>query len=223
MLDGPSYIPQNVKHAVILCHGYGSDGQDLMGLVPYLSQKLPDTAFYCPNAPTPIMYGGYEWFSLSDYTGLTDMISWDYLDCLIERAKEAARKLQSFVENIQTKHSLTGSDIVLGGFSQGGLVALYTGLTGNIDYAGLIGMSAVPLIFNKTLSLEQIKNHPPILLTHGSADNIIPVSGMNLNADELKKANLSVQTFISNGLMHGIDDNCLKNISLFLKGIFNNR
>ncbi|MBR4926694.1 MAG: hypothetical protein IKY98_00020, partial [Alphaproteobacteria bacterium] len=134
-----------------------------------------------------------------------------------------ARELQSFVENIQTKHSLTGSDIVLGGFSQGGLVALYTGLTGNIDYAGLIGMSAVPLIFNKTLSLEQIKNHPPILLTHGSADNIIPVSGMNLNVDELKKANLSVQTFISNGLMHGIDDNCLKNISLFLKGIFNNR
>lgn len=223
MLNGPSYIPQTVKQAVVLCHGYGSDGYDLMGLVPSLSQKLPNTAFYCPNAPTPIIYGGYEWFSLSDYTGLTDMVSWDYLDTLIERAKEPAKRLKSFVKDIQTKHSLKDSDIVLGGFSQGGLMALYTGLTGDIDYAGLIGMSAVPLIFKNALSSNQIKNHPPILLTHGTADNVIPLSGMDLNAKELKKANLSVQTVSSDGLMHGIDNKCLNAISLFLNEIFKNQ
>lgn len=222
MLTGPSYVPSNVERIVILCHGYGSNGHDLMGLVPYLSQKLPNTAFYCPNAPYPIMYDGYEWFSLSDYTGLSNMVSLDYLDKLIERAKKPSDLLQSYIEHIKKQHNLKGTDIALGGFSQGGLMALYTGLTGNTDFAGLIGMSSVPLVFNKTLGLEQVKNNPPVLLTHGTADNVVPLSGMNLNTQELEKANISVQTFTSIDLMHGIDDGCLNTVYLFLKTIFNN-
>ena len=52
---------------MILAHGYGSNGQDLMGLAPYLARELPDAVFVAPNAPEPIpgYAGGYQWFPLT--------------------------------------------------------------------------------------------------------------------------------------------------------------
>lgn len=49
MLSGPSFVPPVVKKVVILCHGYGADGEDLIGIVPYLAQSMPDTAFFRPK------------------------------------------------------------------------------------------------------------------------------------------------------------------------------
>jgi hypothetical protein len=53
---------------VVLLHGYGSNGADLMGLVPYWRASLPDTVFMAPNAPEicPGAPGGYQWWSLTD-------------------------------------------------------------------------------------------------------------------------------------------------------------
>ena len=62
----------NAKSLIIFLHGVGSNGDDLIGLAPYLSQALPHTAFVSPNAPfrydmlPPGYPGGYQWFSLQD-------------------------------------------------------------------------------------------------------------------------------------------------------------
>src|SRR5580700_7391185 len=64
-LDGPRVPARSgAKSLVILAHGYGSNGEDLIGLVPHWREALPDTAFVSPNAPEPCpgAPGGYQWW-----------------------------------------------------------------------------------------------------------------------------------------------------------------
>ena len=70
-LQGPSVAPasgQPAKQLVIFCHGVGSDGQDLIGLVPYFAKVLPDAQFVSPNGPEAfdLAPAGYQWFSLNN-------------------------------------------------------------------------------------------------------------------------------------------------------------
>ena len=70
-LDGASYGPHQdgakPGHLVILLHGYGADGNDLIGLAPAFGPLMPDTVFYAPNAPQACEGNpfGYQWFPVS--------------------------------------------------------------------------------------------------------------------------------------------------------------
>src|SRR4051812_37160553 len=72
-LNGPSHGPANGQSAtpgVIVLNGYGANGDDLIGLAPYLAQSLPQTMFYAPNAPQAWEgggAGGRQWFGLQGY------------------------------------------------------------------------------------------------------------------------------------------------------------
>src|SRR5271170_2400107 len=70
-IDGPRVAPASGRDAtsiVILAHGYGSNGEDLIGLAPYWREALPDTVFVAPNAPEPCRDapGGYQWWPVWD-------------------------------------------------------------------------------------------------------------------------------------------------------------
>jgi len=69
-LEGATYGPQGdgkPGHLVILLHGYGADGNDLIGLAPVLAPLMPDVVFHAPNAPYPCEGNpfGYQWFGIS--------------------------------------------------------------------------------------------------------------------------------------------------------------
>ena len=69
-LDGPSHGPEaggRPGHLVLLLHGYGADGNDLIGLAPVLAPLMPDVVFHAPNAPYPCEGNpmGYQWFGIS--------------------------------------------------------------------------------------------------------------------------------------------------------------
>mgnify|MGYP005655256921 FL=1 len=72
-LDGPRYGPASggdPDQLVILLHGLGADGADLIGLAPHWAQTLPNAAFVAPNAPYACDMApmGYQWFSVQDRT-----------------------------------------------------------------------------------------------------------------------------------------------------------
>jgi phospholipase/carboxylesterase len=68
-LTGPRLPPQRgqATHLVVLCHGYGADGNDLIGLAPHWQRQLPTVAFVAPNAPErcPGSPTGFQWFAIS--------------------------------------------------------------------------------------------------------------------------------------------------------------
>jgi phospholipase/carboxylesterase len=70
MIDGPRMPPASrakPKQLIVLLHGYGSNGEDLISLAPYWAKTLPDAQFVSPNAPEPVpgYPGGYQWFPIT--------------------------------------------------------------------------------------------------------------------------------------------------------------
>jgi len=135
-LEGPSYGPHNQGkpgHLVVLLHGYGADGNDLIGLAPLLGQLMPDVVFHAPNAPQPCEGNpfGYQWFGISR------------LDPAIALAgvQAAAPVLDAFLDETMAAHGLDEAKTVLVGFSQGTMMALHVGLRRKKQLAGIVGFS----------------------------------------------------------------------------------
>ena len=121
-LDGPRLEPRGhaASALVVLLHGYGANGDDLIALGEGWRRWLPDAAFVAPNAPQTIpgMYGGLQWFALT----LRDPSEY-------WRGVEAARPaVDRFLDAELARYRLPPSRLVLVGFSQGTMMALHIGL-----------------------------------------------------------------------------------------------
>lgn len=219
MFSDPRFIPQTVRHAVILCHGYGASGDDMAGLIPSFCSILPDTAFFCPNGVKELGFNSYEWFSLDDYNA-DCMQNRAYLSILMNRLSAPADIIRHMMSDIREKYGISSDNIALGGFSQGGLLAMYTALTDPEKTAGVIGMSAAPILFGETLPVSEIRQKPPVILTHGSADMVVPPAGLALNIEQLNAIGITPDVFVSNGMGHSIDEACIDHIGRFLKQCF---
>ena len=210
MLSGPALIPSHPQTAVVLFHGYGSNGDDLITLGEEWASTLPNTAFWAPNAPTPVWSDGFEWFSLSDYQSV-DMITPDYLRQLNTRAATVISDVSAYLNHISQTYQIPLSHFILGGFSQGGLIAFQTAFALPESIQALIGMSAVPL----TDPIQTTKRLN-ILLTHGKQDDVVPIEAMYLSKQTFELMNQSVNTLIRPRMGHGIDATCALAVQQFI-------
>jgi phospholipase/carboxylesterase len=198
VLDGPSLTPASggsPKQLVILLHGYGSNGADLISLAPYWNQAVPDALFLAPNAPEQIpgMPGAYQWWDLST----RDRAS---------RAAGAARAgpvLDAFIDQQLARYGLTEAELVLVGFSQGTMMALEVGPRRERQLAGIVGYSGM-LADVGSLSRDP-HTKPPILLIHGSADEVISIGSYHEAKTELERLGFDVSSHVSAGLGHSVD------------------
>ena len=219
--DSICYIPpkkDNIQKAVIMLHGFGSNGYDLISMAPFISNDLPDTVFYSPNANIGMPEtGGFKWFNLEENASIDFFTHFDYVQTLMERAKQSLPLVTEFINHICQKHSLTPNQIILMGFSQGGLIALMTGLTNSNKLGGVIACSAIPVMINNALELKDIKNKPNVLLTHGTDDDIVPFIGMQISQNTLSNIDCPVQNHYVAGMGHNIDESCIEKIISFIK------
>jgi phospholipase/carboxylesterase len=167
--------------SVILLHGLGADGHDFVPIVDELG--LPDSLpvrFVFPHAPLrPVtVNNGYvmrAWYDIKSFTpaGRAD----------IAGTVESSRRVADYVDR-ERQLGVASARVVLAGFSQGGAVALYTGLRYPRRLAGILAMSCY-LPFPETLAAERsaVNSDVPILLCHGRSDPVVPV-GMGLEARE---------------------------------------
>src|ERR1041384_8128379 len=133
-LSGPSRPPVaggKPTHLVILLHGLGADGNDLIGLQQYWGRLIPEAEFISPNAPFPCDMApyGYQWFSVQDRTPET----------VLAAVRAVAPSLDAFIDEELQKRGLEDKDAALVGFSQGTMMSLYVGLRRERPLAGIIG------------------------------------------------------------------------------------
>lgn len=197
-LNGPAVAPVSggrPKQLVVLLHGLGADGDDLIGLSMQIAKVLPDAAFISPNAPEPCDMApmGYQWFSLQDRSH----------DAMLAGVEATAPRLQGFLDEVMGYLDLTEEDVFLIGFSQGTMMALHAGLRRERPLAGIVGFSGA-LVGGDRL-LDEITTRPPVLLVHGQDDEVVPFEAMQMAADSLKTAGVPVTTLARHGLGHGID------------------
>jgi phospholipase/carboxylesterase len=208
-LSGPIHKPASggkPRQLVILLHGLGADGNDLIGLAPVLAQVLPDAEFVSPNAPFPCDMApyGYQWFSLQDRSPET----------ILAGVRAAAPVLDAFIDEALASRGLAEKDIALIGFSQGTMMSLYVGLRRARPVAGIVGFSGA-LVGAETLAAE-IRAKPRVLLVHGDADTMVPFQALGLAERALAAAGVPVETLVCPGLGHGIDEAGLKRGASFL-------
>ena len=197
-LDGPRLAPASggpAKQLVILAHGYGADGNDLIGLGSQWQALLPDAAFVSPHAPercgmSPM---GYQWFPL---TRLDPNEYWIGVQA-------AAPILNGFIDAELERHGLDETALALVGFSQGTMMSLHVGLRRATAPAAILGYSGA-LAGPEHLPGE-ITVKPPVMLIHGDMDEVIPVGALNMAANALGEAGVGVQWHVSQGIGHGID------------------
>jgi phospholipase/carboxylesterase len=198
-LKGPMAAPasgRDPQSLVILLHGYGSNGADLMGLVPYWRTILPDTVFMAPNAPEicPGAPGGYQWWSLTDLGR----------ESRAAGVRQAAPLVNAFIDMHRTAYDLPNSKVALVGFSQGTMMALHVGPRRSEALAGIVGYSGM-LADAEALQTE-LKTRPPLLLIHGDADQMVPFAAMGQAQAECERLGFEVNTHVARGLGHSIDE-----------------
>jgi len=208
-LEGPRFGPAaggKPQSLVLLLHGLGADGNDLISLAPYWAQRLPNTAFVSPHAPFPCDMAPYgrQWFSLQDRSQMM----------ILAGVKAAAPILDAFIDAELKKHGLGEDRVALVGFSQGTMMSLYVAPRRPRALAGVVGYSGA-LVGADALAVEA-KSKPPVLLVHGEMDDIVPFQAMAAAATGLRAAGLQVETLARPGLPHSIDDAGLARGGAFL-------
>lgn len=195
-LDGPRLAPRGraASALVVLLHGYGANGDDLIALADAWQPILPDAAFVAPNAPDmiPGMHGGLQWF------GLTLRDPSEYW----RGVSSAQPALDRFLDAELARHRLGPERLVLVGFSQGTMLALHVGLRRASAPAGIVAYSG---LLAGPEHLAQTPARPPVLLVHGETDDLIPVEALHTAREALAATGLPVEWHVRPGLGHGID------------------
>ncbi len=210
-LDGPRLPPKSgnsPKHLVILLHGYGADGNDLIGLGREWAETLPDAGFASPNAPdrlTGSPFGGRQWFPLHTFDK-------NELDNGVNAAKPA---LEVYILAQAKAANLPLSSVALVGFSQGTMMALHVGLRLPSALACIVGFSG-HLAGAERLAAE-ITSKPPVLLIHGESDEVVPAQAMQFAKLALQAAGVTVQSVLRPELGHSIDSVGLDTAGSFLR------
>ena len=212
-LSGPSFGPAaggRPRHLVILLHGYGADGNDLLGLAPHWAKLLPDTRFVAPHAPFPCEVApfGRQWFG---FEGRNESM-------ILAETQTAAALLDSYISTEMARQGLTEGQLALVGFSQGTMMALYVAPRRARALAGIVGYSGA-LIAPQLLAAE-IRSRPPMLLIHGSADPVVPYPSLGAAQTALQAAGVKVEAVTRPGLAHAIDEEGLARGGAFLAAAF---
>jgi phospholipase/carboxylesterase len=174
-----------IKHAIILLHGYGGDGKDISMLTLNWKRHMPNTVFICPNGheTCPINPSGFQWFDLTK----------DDTDYILDQSIKAEEKIKLFINEIKQEFNLKNNQICLSGFSQGCMMSLNVGLTSEEKFLCIVGFSG-KIIDQNNLKLR-IKNSTDTLLIHGDADQVVPSTYLLEAKDFLIRNNIELKHF----------------------------
>ena len=198
-LEGPVAGPAaggDPQSLVVLLHGYGSNGADLIGLVPYWRDALPNTLFVAPNAPQPCpgAPGGRQWWALDSLSP----------EARAAGVRVSAPALNAFIDQQLAAHGLPAGRLALVGFSQGTMMALHVGPRRAETIGGIVGYSG--MLADAAALEAETRTKPPILLIHGDADTILPVVSIHQARTALDRLGFETATHVCRGLGHSVDE-----------------
>lgn len=181
-LEPEGYDGSHSYPMVILLHGFGSHMRDLANLCPSLGHS--DYVYICPNAPISIPLGhGMNGFA------------WAQLDSRMARKQmtDSQNMIQSFVREVMLKYRVSPGDVVLGGFSQGGMMAYNCGLVEPTIFRGILILSSRIVGRAGLKQRLPLDRSQPIFIAHGIHDEVIPVADARKSLQFLKDESYNPQ------------------------------
>lgn len=178
------------KHAVIWLHGLGADNNDFVPIVPELNLKIP-IKFIFPNAPIiPITINGgmrmRGWYDIANFNDLHREVD-------TRGILNSVSQIEALITDL-TAEGFNEKNIVIAGFSQGGVITYYTGLTTKYNLAGLAVLSGyLPDISLLDVAKIQHRTKLPILICHGNQDQVVNIRYARSTAQHLERLGLSYE------------------------------
>ena len=212
-LDGPAQPPAagTAKQLVVLLHGYGADGNDLIGLAPHWAPLLPEAEFVSPHAPFPCeaMPFGRQWFGFQGRTH----------DQVARRRAHRRRAFSTITSAaLLAERKMDESRWRWSDFSQGAMMSLFVGLRRAKPVAAIVAYSG-RLFAPESLGSE-LRARPKVLLVHGDHDEVVPPEALPRAYEALEAAKVPVAQMLRPGLGHGIDGEGLARGGEFLRSAF---
>ncbi|MGU3494615.1 alpha/beta hydrolase [Xanthobacteraceae bacterium A53D] len=208
LIDGPRLPPHAGGPAdalVVLLHGHGADGRDLIDIGTSWREILPNAAFVAPHGPEPAPGPmGRRWFELM----LEDPRE------LAIGAEAALPGLSRFLAKELAAHGLPWRRLALFGFSQGAMMALSYSVAAPEPLGAVVGVAG--LYPPPPGGVAPARSVSPTLLIHGSEDDVIPAGALFASAAMLDKAGVPVEWHLSHGVEHTIDEACLYHAGVFM-------
>lgn len=212
-MSSPVILAATAKHTatLIFLHGLGDTGQGWASAMAAI--RPPYVKVICPTAPTmPVtLNAGFRmpsWFDLRtlDASGPEDE----------EGIKQAATQIHGMIQN-EIQSGISANRILVGGFSQGGALAVYSALTFPQKLAGVIALSCwLPLRKSFPLLLKNAADLP-ILQCHGDCDPVVPYKWGQMTASYLKTFLTATEFRTFRGLAHASSDEELRDMKTFLE------
>ena len=193
ILEPDDYDTDREYPLIILLHGYGSNMADLAGLTPAISRT--EYLFVCPNAPMPLDIGrGQTGFAWANFYG----------DSYTREALASEDKLMDYLEEVEARYRVRKNQLILGGFSQGGMMTYQIGLPRPQKFAGLFALSAMvkePDIIRPRL--PEWRDHA-VFVAHGTHDTIATLEAGRGSRDLLREWGYAPEYHEYDGMAHEI-------------------
>lgn len=214
--NNPVIVSASGKHTatLIFLHGLGDTGHGWASTLADV--RPPHVRIVCPTAPTiPVtLNSGFQmpaWFDLMtlDANGPED-------DAGIKKARG---RIEGLIEEEINKNGIDPSRIIVGGFSQGGALAFYTGLSGKYKLGGILALSCWLPLHKEFPSKSSGREDVPCLQLHGDCDPVVPYRWGQLTSTTLKGFLTDHEFKTYKGLMHSSNPAELQDIQQFLNKI----
>lgn len=205
---------KNPKQLMMLLHGYGSSGEDLISLAPEFIQALPNAVFISPNAPyrcEQMFWSGnsYQWFSLINYD----------MSRILKEVDESFNQLKAYTDKMLKKFNLSNKNLIMSGFSQGAMMSIHYGLNIGEKILGVVAFSGRILSNQTRFDESQITDN--FIAIHGKNDMVVPFYCLKEIEDGLLEIGKKPKTLAVENLPHSIDETGIEFAKKFLKKIAN--
>lgn len=200
---------QPPRRLVMLLHGYGSSGVEMMPLAEEWRAVLPDAAFHAPNAPEAAE--GEAGLCWAPRRSARD-------GRLAGEIAAAGLGVEGLCAAELARLGLPGSALALVGFSQGAVVALRVGLLREVAPAAVLAFGGG--LVGRARLAEDIRSRPPVLLVNGEADELAPVAGLGPALETLRALDVMAEGVALPGLGHEIDGRAIALGGRFLASAF---
>lgn len=215
------------KKLVIFLHGYIDNCESLnRRIVPFLN-AMNDIAIHLPEAPVDceIYNNKRQWYSMHQFDPNDDRKTvptlqecTDIYALMGKGFDESYHYLAEYIETCLNEYQLEAKDLVLCGFSQGAMLALYTALRYPEQIGGCVSFSGI--LATPDYFYRHHHQTPPCLLIHGDADNLVRYGVLEYTQNHLQKLGCSVESYTVTGGQHRITEDGLKEAEKFIAKCF---
>lgn len=215
-IEPDGYDPDRAYPMFILLHGFGAHMGDLAGIAPAIDAA--GYVYICPNAPLSVEIGpgmtGFAWTPPRDLRAVGDVHRpAPDMDAAVAAASRAADMLQSLTDEVAAEYNTPPGDILLGGFSQGGMMTYRVGLPSPERFKGLAALSGAAPYPDALRPLLPPDRGQPVFVAHGTDDAVLPLQSGRDAAEFLRAEGYAPEYREYEGMAHEIRQDVIADLA----------